>query len=59
MTDGAMVERVARASFKCWRDRMDEKGLHLDRGRAFEDMSESEREFAALHARAIIAELSK
>lgn len=49
-----MVERVARASFACWRKRMDEKGLLLDRGRNFEDMDESEREFAPIHARAVI-----
>ncbi len=49
-----MVEKVARASFACWRKRMDELGHHLDKGQAFEDMSESEMEFALLNARAMI-----
>ncbi len=49
-----MIERVARASFACWRTRMDELGHHLDKGRNFEDMSESESEFAIMNARAVI-----
>jgi hypothetical protein len=36
---------------------MTQKELLLDRGQAFEDMSESEQEFAYLHARAVIAAL--
>jgi len=52
-----MVERLARASFACWRDRMDELGEHLDRGRTFEDMSDQEREFAYLHAKAVLQAL--
>lgn len=54
MTD-SMVERVERASFACWRKRMTKLGLHMDKGQTFEDMSESEREFARIHARAVIA----
>lgn len=50
----SMIERVARASFKCWRERMTKQGRHLDKGQTFEDMSESELEFALLHARAAI-----
>lgn len=49
-----MIERVARASFKCWRDRMDELNLHMDKGRRFEDMNENELEFAYMNARAMI-----
>lgn len=49
-----MVEKVARASFKCWRDRMTELGHHLDKGQTFEDMDDSEKEFAFIHARAVI-----
>jgi hypothetical protein len=49
-----MIEKVARASFACWRKRMDELGHHLDRGQTFEDMGESEKEFALLNARAMI-----
>ena len=49
-----MVTRVALASFECWRKRMTEKGRLLDVGQTFEDMSESEREFSLLHARAMI-----
>ena len=48
------IEKVARASFACWRKRMDELGHHLDMGHAFEDMTESEMEFAFLKARAMI-----
>ena len=48
------IEKVARASFACWRKRMDELGHHLDMGHAFEDMTASEREFAFLNARAMI-----
>jgi hypothetical protein len=33
---------------------MDELGWHLDKKRTFDDMDESEREFAFLHARAAI-----
>lgn len=50
-----MVEKVARASFACWRKRMDELGLHLDKGRTFENMSKSELEFALDNSRAVIA----
>jgi hypothetical protein len=50
-----MIERVARASFTCWRNRMTEKGQLLDKGQTFEDMSSSEQEFAYIHARAIIS----
>lgn len=52
-----MVEKVARASFKCWRDRMTEQGKYKPEDgydQAFEDMSESERELSYIHARAVI-----
>ena len=49
-----LVEMVARASFKNWRDNATAKGLHMDLGMTFEDMSESEREFADRHAAAIL-----
>ena len=48
-------EIVARASFKHWRDNATAKGFHMDRGMTFEDMSDSEREFALSHARAVLA----
>lgn len=51
---GDIVDRVARASFACWRKRMDELGHHLDKGRRFEDMGDSELEFAHMNARAMI-----
>lgn len=49
-----MIERVARASFACWRKRMDDLGMHQDKGREFEDMNESEHEFALMNACAMI-----
>lgn len=49
-----MIEKIARASFTCWRKRMDELGYHLDKGKTFEDMSDSEREFAFMNAKAVI-----
>jgi len=49
-----LVEQIARASFTCWRKRMDELGHHLDKGKNFEDMNESEMEFAFMNARAIL-----
>lgn len=49
------IEEVARASFACWRKRMNDLGYHLDKGQTFEDMSGSEREFALMNARAMIA----
>ena len=45
-----LLEKVARASFACWRKRMDELGHHLDMGHEFEDMTEQETEFALLNA---------
>lgn len=50
-----MIERVAKASFECWRKRMDKLGLHLDKGQEFEDMTERELAFAYENARAMIA----
>lgn len=50
-----MSDRVARASFECWRKRMTEKGRFIEKGQAFEDMCESEQEFAHIHALAVIA----
>lgn len=55
MSDRTMIEKVARASFACWRQRMIDTGQkpemeHLD----WDDMSDSEQEFAFLHARAAI-----
>lgn len=49
-----MIEKVARASFNCWRKRMTELGHHMDKGQTFEDMSDSERDFAFMNARAMI-----
>lgn len=49
-----MIERVARASFSCWRKRMDDLGYHDVINRSFEDMSEQEHEFLFIHARAAI-----
>lgn len=49
-----MIERVARASFNCWRKRMTELGHHLDKSQTFEEMKSSEAEFALIHAKAII-----
>ena len=49
-----MIEKVARASFACWRKSMDELGEHLDKGHEFEDMTEQEMKFAFAHARAAI-----
>lgn len=50
-----MVERVARASFACWRENATRSGVHLDQGRTFEDLLEGGRSFAIHHARAVIA----
>lgn len=50
-----MVERVARASFKCWRGHMTKLGHHMDRGMTFEDMTDDEREFEMMNAKAMIA----
>jgi hypothetical protein len=49
-----MIERIMRASFECWRKRMTKKGVLLDMGQTFEDMSDSEQEFARLHAIAVL-----
>jgi hypothetical protein len=54
MTD--MIERVARASFECWRKRRVESGERPDLANAtFDDVKGDEREFALLHAREVIA----
>lgn len=45
--DDEMINRVITASFDCWNKR---RGL----GYTVEDMSDSEKEFASLHAIAII-----
>src|SRR5260221_14106008 len=51
-----MIERVARASFAAWRQRMIETGQCPEAiASTFEDLNESEREFAFIHARAAIA----
>lgn len=50
-----MLEKIARASFVAWRRRMTEQGRLMDLAHAtFDDMSESEQEFAVLHARAVV-----
>lgn len=49
-----MIEQIARASFACWRKRMDELGHHLTRNRKFEDMTEDEHEFAFMNASAML-----
>lgn len=51
----SMVERVARASFNCWRDNGSRAGSWAARTPEFEDMSDDERVFAIDHARAVIA----
>ena len=45
--DNKMIERVIKASFDCWNAR---RGL----GYTVDDMSDSEKEFAEMHAIAII-----
>ncbi len=56
MSESEMVERVARASFAAWCKRMADTGQRApDIANAkFEELSEREREFAFLHARAAI-----
>jgi hypothetical protein len=50
----SMIERVARASFKHWRENATRLGVHLDRPQTFDEMQEGERAFAMKHARAVI-----
>lgn len=54
MAETGMVEKVARASFRYWRENATRKGVHLDRPQTFDEMPPEEREFALGHARAAI-----
>ena len=45
--DKEMIERIIKASFDCWNER---RGLNY----TVDDLSDSEREFAELHALAIV-----
>lgn len=50
-----MIERVARAAFAAWRQRMIDTGERPDAmAMSFSDLDKSEREFALIHARAVI-----